>query len=477
MNQSIDENPAFFYGIYTLIGTAFAISPHWIYFVPAFVLLLGKRIPFQRICLALGLMGALFFYAKAFYTFPELGEEKIAGKGVFSVDTVAVQSSPFHRSFLYQGTLQTFKAHDGRVFEKLPCRIYLPLKNSRMTASSKIEVTGVLLQKNPRKYVLKLKSWEEGKPNFAEWRFGAHTQLTRYLQDAFPSKEVRTFLLSMLTGEIEERLLSVQFNRLGLHHILGVSGFQFVILTAFLGFILRTFLSYRAAAFALIALLTLYFVFLGGSPPVLRAWIAIVIFLIGILSNKRCTPLNALGVALIVEIAFDPLTITHIGFQLSFLCTGAILIFFPWMRRMMGKFLAVRSLQEVRKMSLWNQHGYLALSLVRESLALNLAVHCVALPVLLSLFGKFPLMSLVYNLFFPFCSSVAFLLLLIGMVIPGIHALNHGLTQLLLKVATHPPALLDFSIRAPFFPIEITLLILTAFLYWAMRSASERSAG
>ena len=217
-------------------------------------------------------MVATFFYAKALYSFPELGEEKITGTGIFSVDSVSIQTSPFHRSLLYQGTLKSFTASNGRrILEKIPCRIYLPLKKKRPLASSELVVTGTLLQKHPRRYLLKLNSWEEGKANFAEWRFWAQSKLTNYLKEYFPDKNVRTFLISMLTGEIEERVLSMQFNRLGLQHILGVSGFQFVILAAFVGILLRLFLPYRIAAVVLIGLLTLYFFFLGGSPPVFRS--------------------------------------------------------------------------------------------------------------------------------------------------------------------------------------------------------------
>ena len=463
------KQPALFYGIYVLLGAAFAIFPHWIYLVPALAFLH----PHRRVIVALVLMGLTFFYAKSLYSFPELGEEKIKGTGIFSVDSVTLQTSPFHRSLLYQGMVKNFTTENGRSFKNIPCRIYWPTKAKRPLASSHLPVTGTLLQKHPKKYVLKLTSWETAATNSAEWRFWAQTQLTDYLKEYFPDKNVRTFLLSMLTGEIEERVLSIQFNRLGLQHILGVSGFQFVILAAFLGIILRLFFSYRLAAMILIGLLTLYFFFLGGSPPVFRAWIAIVIFFIGFLSNKRSTALNALGVALIVEVFFDPLVISNIGFQLSFLCTAAILILFPFMRRTIGKLLPVRLFEEVRQMSLWNQHGYLAASMIRESLALNLAVHLMALPLLLSLFGKFPLMSLAYNLFFPLCAAIAFILLLVGMIIPGVHALNCFVTKGFLAVVTNPPAMLDFSLRINPFPMEVTIVLLTLLMLLVLKPQKD----
>ena len=49
-----------------------------------------------------------------------------------------------------------------------------------------------------------------------------------------------------------------------------------------------------------------------------------------------------------------------------------------------------------------HQTGHLFSSLLRKALALNIAVHFVTLPVLLFIFLKFPWLSLLYNLFFPF---------------------------------------------------------------------------
>lgn len=324
-------------------------------------------------------------------------------------------------------------------------------------------------------------TWEpiEKTFSFAELRFKAKQKLQQILSKSIPNKQSRAFLTSMLTGDIEERVLSSEFRRLGLQHILGVSGFQFVLLASLLSFGLRGFLPFKMAHICLVVFLTLYYFFLGSSPPVERAWVALTIFLIGNLCNLRTTPLNALGAGLIFEVWKSPMSIGDIGFQLSFLCTMAILILYPLMRK------SRRSLKEVTRMNRWNQHGYIAYSLIRETVALNLAVHLFALPALLFLFHKFPLVSFIYNLFFPFGAAVVFTLFLLALFfsvcLPPLgsllHECNNFLTDGLLTFASHPPAALDFSIRVKTFPLEWCILLLTGFFFaTVLKSAGKQPA-
>lgn len=464
--------PAFFYGLFILIGAAFAIVPHWSYAIPLIILIILYP---QKTALSLGIIVVTFVYAKLAYTFPSIPGEKANGSGIFSIDSVSLQSSPFHRSYVYKGTLDAFTTDKGITWKRIPCRIYPNVKKGRMLADTDFQVKGVLIEKGPQNYVFKPTSMIPMKNDsfrFAEIRFQAKEKLHAYLKTAIPNKQAYTFLTSMLTGEVDERTLSLEFNKLGLQHILGVSGFQFVLLASLVGFILRLVLPYKASLFALLVFLTAYFSLLGNSPPVQRAWIGISVFLIGILANLRCTPLNALGVALICEIVLYPPVITNIGFQLSFLCTLAILEIYPLLRRWISTWLPIRPLKEVLKMNLWNQHGYIAAGLIRESLALNLSVHLVALPALLCLFHKFPLLSLAYNLFLPAGASIVFVLMIVALpfsfVIPPIgQALFYVcnlLTSWLLNLVSHPPAIAEVYLRVGNFPLEWAIALLSIIL-------------
>jgi len=275
----------------------------------------------------------------------------------------------------------------------------------------------------------------------------------------------------MITGCVDDRTLTLQFQKLGLQHILGVSGFQFVLLAGMLASFFRLFLPYRLAAAILMGCMTLYFVFLGDSPPVMRAFIAISVYLMGVLCNTISAPLNALGCALIVEVLWEPLAILNIGFQLSFLCTFAILFLYPTFRKWVARLLPIRSFQEARSLRLWDLHGYLISGTIRESLALNGAVHLLALPVLLTLFHRFPLLSLPYNLFFPAGATVAYILCLIGCVVPGIDGVTGAFTSALLQIAADPPAIADFVLRSQLISFEMIVVFLTGVVAWGLKPA------
>ena len=123
-------------------------------------------------------------------------------------------------------------------------------------------------------------------------------------------------------------------------------------------------------------------------------------------------------------------------------------------------------------MSTLDQHGYLFASWIRESLSMNFAVHFVSLPALLFLFHKMPCLSLVYNLFFPFWTTIMLFLLIISLIlfpfIPPLgellHHLNVSFTSAALELTSNPPAAFNYFLRVKTFPLTLLMLFLTAYL-------------
>ncbi len=465
------KNPALLSALHFLIGTALAISPNWIYPLATTLLVLACR----RDKILLSLFCFILGFCLSFYRIPhtDVTGNKIEGKGSFSISSLKIYESPFQRSFVYKGTLKEFTSENHHLYD-LPCQIYLPLQNNHPKADCDYTLTGTLEQKSPFLFIFKptkKKAWDPIPQSFsfAEIRFQAKKKLHAYLQSHIKDRSTSTFLNALATGDIDERILSLEFSRLGLQHILAISGFHFAIIALFLGGLLRLFFSYRISSCILLLLLAIYWFFLGNSPSVQRAWIAIGLVLIGKLFHLRTTALNALGVAMWIEILGDPLVIANIGFQLSFLCTLAILMISPMALSACNFPLPKRPLKSVISMSTLDQHGYILSSLVKSSLAINLAVHCVSLPVLLFLFHRFPLMSLAYNFFFPFWVSISLVLLysalLMTLICPPlghlIHILNEFWTKSALQVSSNPPAILDFVIRTKELPLFSVILFLT----------------
>ncbi len=460
-----ERQPALFVGLHLLIGSAFAFQGEWS--LLAIGMLLGASWR-RRWHWGILLMLAAFAYAKALYPTPHLSAKKIEGTAHFEIAALKPSQSPFQRSLLYRGQIKHFEAKTGEAAHRLPCRIYMPISSSRPPADGSYRLQGTLCKKPGNVYLfkpLKNQPWEkiEGTFSFAELRYRAKENVRAYLKNHFAHASCYHFLAALATGDLEDRTLAFEFGRLGLQHILAISGFHFALLAAFCSFFLRLFLPYKIAAAVLLLLLSVYFSFIGNAPSVQRAWIAIFLFLIGQLCAWKTTGLNALGAGLAIEILIDPFLITHIGFQLSFLATLAILMLYPAMNQLLCRLLQTRPLSALVEMSRIDQHGYILSAGIRRALALNFSVHLVAIPALLYLFHKFPLLSLAYNLFLPVGVSLSLLLLLLAIpltiLLPPlgtlIHQLNDAFTSSLLTLTSHPPAFLDYAIRTPAFPLSL----------------------
>jgi competence protein ComEC len=232
---------------------------------------------------------------------------------------------------------------------------------------------------------------------------------------------------------------------------MAISGLHFSIIAAFLGFALSLFFPRKLAAVIVLLLLSCYFLFLGMSPSVLRAWVSVTIALGALFIERKSIALNSLGIALLFIAVGQPLWTQHIGFQFSFGITAAILLFFAPCDRWLKKFFPKRVLSQVVNIGWLDQHGYCFLNYARQAVSLSLAVNLVALPLTLYHFHQFPVMSLIYNLFFPPMVSISLLLLIPGLALAWIfpwlgqqlHVANETYTQFLLNFAFNLPKAFD----------------------------------
>jgi competence protein ComEC len=475
--------PAFMSGIPLLLGTAWGLDSHFLYpcllsvwLLPLAFSPLQRKTLFFALCVFIG--ACLLTQVRC--PLPQVPQEKCHGTGTFTFSTLKTQHSPFHRSLVYQGSLD-FITDEGLPISSLPCALYHPSFSKHPPAHCSYEIIGTLVQKKPRFFLLKPDKNKAWIPipdtfSFAEWRYRAKQALSHSLKTQISDPHTRTFLNALATGEIDDRILSLEFGKLGMQHILAISGFHFALIALFLGALLRLLFSYQPATLLLLLLLSFYAFFLGNSPSVLRAWIALSVFLIGVLINRRTSALNALGVGLWIELLFNPLVVTHVGFQLSFLCTLAILSLMPFCSTLVNRLTPKRQTADLLQMSRLDQHGYLAAAYLRTALSVNLAVLIASVPVLLLLFHRFPLLSIVYNLFFPLCISLSLLLLcsacLLSAILPPIgsliHALNNAWTSAVLTFSSEPPAFCDLVIRMKNLPFPAVALYLTLLFMGAL---------
>lgn len=438
------EHPALFYSLSLLIGTSAPLFfGHYVWVCFWLIYLTLHRALSQIILLV-----ASIFYG--FYAELPTGFETREVTGIFSPTSVELHHSPFNKQMHYKGTFLL----DGK---KLPCSIYSPRKKGRPKANKSYTIQGKLTKRGTSDFMLKAKKWDQVPSSWslAELRYKTKTAFKKMLSKNLTSNRSLEFITAIATGEGADRLLRYEFARVGLQHILAISGFHFGILIAFLSFIFRFFLSRVWQIGFLFVIMSAYYVFIGSSASVERSYLTALFYLMSKWISRPSTGLNLLGVAAGIELIFNPLIASNIGFQLSFLSCFAILLFFPIVEEQLQKFLPKRRKIEIAALSRLDQCGYILSSFFRKVISLNLAISIVLIPLLLFHFHQFPLLSLVYNLFVPTCVGVIMVFFLLALIFTILFApigacfywMTNEMAEFLLDIISNPPLAIDFSLQ------------------------------
>ena len=449
---------ALFYSLHLLLGTAWALFPHPIYLLfQTLLFFLTVKGRFIGICMT------LFGLCWALWQAPPPLSETSTCQGVFHIENVSPSHSPFSQSLAYKGTFNSF-----------PCTAYFPKDKARPSPKMDYLVEGRLELKGPYRALLKLEKhtpWIATKKNrsLANWRFETKERLRTHLHKVIKDKRAAHFLSALATGDIDDLSLSMEFKRVGLSHILAISGFHFALVALFIGSLFRLILPWRLSLIAQLLCLSCLFLFLGSTPSIMRAYIAISLFLFGRIIGREASALQLIGIGLAVELLIDPLVITHAGFHLSFLCTLGLLLFTGPIEKKLYWLIPKRSFSTLQTMSTKELQAIALLSPLRKLLAASLAIHLTSLPAALFFFGSIPLLGLITNLFLPFWLALSLLLLLLSFIFPPLHLINSAFTAALLKVISHPPAPLNYTLTLGQLPLLAALIPTALILFFGIR--------
>ncbi len=463
-----EKSPALFYGISLLIGTSsYLFWPfpwNWVFLLAwgGYLSILRRWQPFILL-----LSGAL-------YSFCLSGNVATSAKiGYFSCSSLKPHTSPFVKNLQYRGMITV----DG---QKIPCTVHSPFKEDHPKANCDYILKGALVKRGERESLFRAKEWipVEKTWSFAEMRFQLKEKMRAFLEEKLQRPRVASFLGSLLTGDVEDRMLRYEFNKLGLQHILAISGFHFAILIAFCSFALGLFLPSKWKYIVLLLMINVYFVFVGTLAAVQRSYLTALFFLIAKLLKKRSSGVNLLGAALFIEVLLDPFISMDLGFQLSFLSCFGILLFRPLFLPFALTLFPKRATEGLNVMA---KHGYLLSSFLREAIAITLAVNAALLPLILIHFQSFPLVSFLYNLFYPFLVGLALFLLLFSLLLflcfPPLSIPCFWLTDLfteeLLNLSSYPPLFLNQKIHFGNFPAWLLPIYLFALFFMAIRKRNE----
>lgn len=199
------------------------------------------------------------------------------------------------------------------------------------------------------------------------------------------SDEEKSVLATLALGyrQAMNRDTRRRFSVAGVSHILAVSGFHVAVVAGFVTFLLAG-LPRRGLAKGIRWLLTLAIVWgyvwlTGAAASAVRAGVMLTLFLTGRLLGRPADRYNTWAAAAFCMLAYNPLYLFDIGFQLSYAAVFSILYFQPRLQRII----------EVRNP---------LLAYPWEGLTLTVAAQAGTLLPCLYYFGRFPLVFLFTNL-------------------------------------------------------------------------------
>ncbi|ANY68568.1 hypothetical protein BBD42_20380 [Paenibacillus sp. BIHB 4019] len=190
-----------------------------------------------------------------------------------------------------------------------------------------------------------------------------------------------------ITDDLDPSLMQ-QFARLGLTHILAISGLHVAVFLYALGLILRLCRMTRERLLLTLVFAVPFYVLLSGaSPSVVRAGVMGMLGLLAARMHKLKDGLHILAAAAVIMLALNPFYLENVSFQLSFIVTLGLILGVPPVRRAMPH---------------WKR-GETLLDLI----AVSVVAQAVSFPVSIYYFNQFHLLSLPANLLLvPFISFI-----------------------------------------------------------------------
>ena len=171
------------------------------------------------------------------------------------------------------------------------------------------------------------------------------------------------------------------FKRLGIAHILSVSGYHVGVLALMLMRLLSPLQPSRKLRLTLLSvLLFLYALLTGAAPPVIRAGLLVFLRELGAIRHRRNLSLHLLCMAAVCQLLTNPMQLFGPSFQLTYSAMLGLLLLYPRLRN---------AVTFSRPWANWFWRGFAA----------SLAVQLGLLPAQMYWFGGFPVVSLVLNVF------------------------------------------------------------------------------
>ena len=248
------------------------------------------------------------------------------------------------------------------------------------------------------------------------------------------------------SGKISKETRDI-LSKSGTSHIVAISGMHVVIFSTMIFWLLINLGLWRKQALGISIIFIFIYVFLVGCPPsALRAGIMTSLLFIAEIFDRKSFNLRTLILTGSIILLFNPLLLKYdLGFQLSFLAV-------------LGIILASATFNEWFSFIKWKK--------VREIVAVTASAQIFSLPILISSFGYFSLVSFFTNLFILPILSIIMILGMLMVLLPFGFIFSVPCSLLLFYLL----AVITFFSSMPFatvsIPIFVILLLYIPFLYF-----------
>lgn len=216
---------------------------------------------------------------------------------------------------------------------------------------------------------------------------------------------------AMIIGDdnsISQKTLSI-YRDSGLSHILVLSGYNFSVLIVF-AIVLFGFLGKRLSIVAGLIATIIFALIIDLDSNTLRAFLFSIITGIGILFSKPAQSIRTFLLILICFMIYNPyLVFYNLSFQLSFLATGSIILFFHKIKDSLILRYKINKIENDKTKRLFY--------ILTDALSLGISVNMLVLPFIIYQFGQFNLMSLLLNILISFLIPVVMLFSLITYIL------------------------------------------------------------
>ncbi len=228
---------------------------------------------------------------------------------------------------------------------------------------------------------------------------------------------MKNLLLS--TDDYDETNLDISYDKTGLSHLFSISGLHLSILFSFVYFIFTKLgLSKRYSSIAAMGFILFFVAFTGFNIPTIRAGIMVGMLLLGNVFRLKSDSVNSLFIAGVLIVATNIFSIRDVGFIMSFLSVGAIIILHP-----------IISEYVISKNKLKSDFAQKIVSLSCVSIAATIGI----LPVYIIIFKSMSTIFLISNLIVLPVSTIVLCLGFVFLIIVNFGAID-SITRILSEI-------------------------------------------